>query len=118
LPLFSGFNSTYLDFTLFKVLQLQFGADLYYNTKYYANSYMPATGVFYTQNTMLIGDYPYVDVFANAKLKRLRFFIKYERASNLPSDISEISKTYGYFIPSYPYNPGIVKYGLSWTFYD
>jgi hypothetical protein len=111
LPDFSGFNSTYFQFTLFKVLGTQIGWDIYYNTEYYANAYMPATGVFYSQNKRLIGNYPYGDVFANFKLKRARFFVKWERAN------SWIDQR-GFFIPNYSYNPGSLKLGISWTFYD
>jgi hypothetical protein len=111
-PYFSGFNSTYLEFTLFKVLHLQYGVDLFYNSSFYADSYMPETGLFYSQNSIKVGKYPYTDMFLNMKLKRFRFFLKYERVNTwLPN--SE-----GFYLPHYPYNPSQLKYGLSWTFYD
>jgi hypothetical protein len=113
LPAFAGFNSTYTEFQLVKnVLRMQLGFDAFYNTAYYANAYMPATGMYFTQNEKKIGNYPYADVFLNIKLKRARFSIKYENITSLFNSRS------GYFIPHHPFNPGIIKFGVSWTFYD
>ncbi|HEY4788014.1 MAG TPA: putative porin [Bacteroidales bacterium] len=112
IPSFSGFNSTYLGFTLFKVLQLQIGGDIFYNTQFNADSYMPETGLFYSQSTIKVGNYPYADMFLNIKLKRFRFFLKYERVNTF------FPNSEGYYMPHYPFNSSILKYGLSWTFYD
>jgi len=112
IPAFSGFNSTYLEFTLFKVLHLQVGGDVFYNSSFNPNTYMPETGLFYAQNQTKVGKYPYTDMFLNIKLKRFRFFLKYERVNTF------FSHPEGYYLPHYPYNPSILKYGLSWTFYD
>jgi hypothetical protein len=112
IPDFSGFNSTYLEFTLFKVLHLQVGGDVFYNSSFYPNSYMPETGVFYAQDQIKVGKYPYADMFLNMKLKRFRFFLKYERVNTWFPNSS------GYYLPHYPFNPSMIKYGISWTFYD
>ena len=115
LPLFSGFNSTYIEVNLFKkVLKFQLGFDVFYNSVFYANAYMPVTGMFYSQHKQLIGNYnyPFTNVFLNIKVKRLCFFLEYEQINSL--DQSQR----GFFLPQYPYNPGILKYGLSWKFYD
>jgi len=115
LPDFSGFNSTYLEFNLFKkVMKVQFGLDIFYNSAFYAKAYMPVTGQFYSQHSTRIGNYqyPFTNVFLNIKVKRLRFSIGYERINTL------LNNNPAFFLPQYPYNPGILKYGLSWTFYD
>ncbi len=113
LPYFSGFNSTFLEFDLFKrVLKLQLGYDLFYNSAFYANAYMPATGMFYNQRLIKIGSYPYSDMFFNIKLKRTRFTIKYEHFTSL------FQGGKGYFAPHYPITPHVLNFGLSWTFYD
>jgi hypothetical protein len=113
IPYFSGFNSTYLEFNLFKkVMKVQWGIDVFYNSAFYANAYMPVTGIFYSQNNTKISDYPYTNMFLNIKVKRLRFCIEYERINSF------LNNDHGFFLPQYPYNPGILKYGLSWTFYD
>ncbi|HEX2934723.1 MAG TPA: putative porin, partial [Bacteroidales bacterium] len=113
LPAFVGFNTTYAEFQLVKnVLWTQLGFDVFYNTPYYAKAYMPATGMFYAQEEKKIGNSPYSDVFLNIRLKRTRFSIKYENLTGVFNPRS------GYFIPHYPYNPRILKFGVSWTFYD
>jgi len=113
MPLFSGFNSSYLEFFVFKrVLQFQVGYDVFYNSPYYYKAYMPATGLFYSQRELKSKSTPYVDVFLNIKIKRAQLSLKYENITSfttLPA---------GYFTPHYPYNPGILKVGLSWNFYD
>ena len=50
------------------------GFDLYYNTSYYANAYMPSLAVFYQQKEKMLGNHPYVDVFLNVRLKRGQVF--------------------------------------------
>lgn len=113
LPLFSAYNSSYIELKLFKkIMTTQFGYDLRYNTEYYAPGYKPDLGVFHNQRLKKLGNYPYVDVFLNVKLKRMRFFLKLEHVnSNL------LSRTY-YTTLHYPMNSRMLMYGLSWNFYD
>jgi hypothetical protein len=112
IPDFTGFNSTYIAFTMFKVLHVQYGVDVFYNSPFYANTYMPLTGMFYAQDQIKIKNNPYGDMFLNIKLKRFRFFLKYERVNTW------FPNSAGFYLPHYPYNPSLLKYGLSWTFYD
>jgi hypothetical protein len=91
---------------------LQPGIDLSYNTAYYASAYMPATRMFYLQDEKKIGNYIYIDVFVNLMIKRFRFFIKYQHLNALWGENDY------YMVPHYPMQGGILKYGLSWSFYD
>jgi len=91
---------------------LQPGIDLFYNTAYYASAYMPATRMFYLQDEKKIGDYVYMDVFINLMVKRFRFFIKYQHLNSL------WSQSRYYMVPHYPIQERIIKFGLSWSFYD
>ncbi len=112
IPKYSGFLSTFLAFNLIgKNLIVQFGTDFYYNAKYFANSYLPVTSIFYSQTQAQINNYPYTDVFLNFKIKRTRFFFKYEHIDGFLPHTS-------YFIPNYPVDPPLLKFGISWTFYD
>jgi hypothetical protein len=58
------------------------GFDLFYNTSYYANAYMPPLAIFYQQQEKQLGNYPYLDVFLNVRLKRVRFFLNYEHINS------------------------------------
>jgi len=117
LPLFAFHQSTFLEHNIhFKLtegnLLVQIGFDLFYHSSYYAKAYMPSTGLFYLQDKKELGDFPFVDLFLNIKLKRTRFFFKFE---NMAAGL--ISYDY-YTILHYPMNPSMFKMGLSWTFYD
>jgi hypothetical protein len=93
-------------------LNTQFGADVTYHTQYYPYSYMPATGRFYRQDQVKTGNYPFINVFLNLKLKRTRIFIMLDH-------VNSGLMGYNYFmIPSYPQNIRMLRYGLAWTFYN
>ncbi|MCK4663887.1 MAG: putative porin [Bacteroidales bacterium] len=117
LPEIVIYNSTYFNRDIkFKLtgglIKFQIGFDVFYNTEYYAPAYMPATGQFYVQNEKLIGDYPFVDVFINLKIKRARLFFKMEH-------INEGILEKEYFTSlHYPVNERAFKFGVSWGFYD
>jgi hypothetical protein len=93
-------------------LNFQLGADVTYNTTYHPYSYMPATGRFYRQDKITAGDYPYVNVFLNFKVKRTRAFIMFDHVN------AGLSGAKSDMVPSYPMNIRMLRYGLSWTFYD
>ncbi len=113
LPLASWKTSNYWEQNLFKdVLITQFGFDLYINTPYLGNAYMPATGVFYLQNDQEIGGYPFLDAFFSVRLKRFRLFVSY---NNVLSGL--VSNNY-FTLSDYPIKPRYLRFGLAWTFYD
>lgn len=112
LPMLTLFHNLYYHDKWFNVLSVQLGANVRYHTAYYAPAYMPATGQFYSQKEMEIGDYPVMNVYANFHLKRTRFFIEYYHVNQL------FMKGLYYSMPHYPVNPAILKMGLTWNFYD
>jgi hypothetical protein len=97
-------------------LNFQLGVDVTYNTLYHSYSYMPATGRFYRQDKVSAGDYPYMNVFLNFKVKRTRVFVMFDHVNyglmggSLPSNYD--------MVPNYPMNIRMLRYGLSWTFYN
>ncbi len=93
-------------------LNTQFGAEVFYNTAYYGYVYVPATGRYFRQDKILTGDYPYINVFINLKIKRTRIFFMFDHIN---------AKYTGYnyiMVPSNPMNIRMFRYGLAWTFYD
>lgn len=97
-------------------LNLQLGADATYNTLYHPYAYMPATGVFYRQENVTAGKYPYINVFINLKVRRTRFFLMFD---HMNAGLMGQNIRYNYYmVPSYPQNIRMFRYGLSWTFYD
>ncbi len=118
LPEFSGYAALYwAPNVYFKdtggKIRFQLGADAYYWTSYYGQAYSPALSHFYNQKEQLIGNYPFVGIFWNVEIKRLRFYIRYEHANY------GLTKPSNYFLaPNYPSNRSTVRYGIVWTFYN
>ena len=113
-PLVSAFLSYYYEFWVKRdVLRAQIGLDGRFNTSYYAQGYNPALSVFYNQNEVQVGNYPYIDAFISAKWKRMRILLKYQHLNKGLFGNGE-----AFQIARYPLNPGMFKIGISWTFYD
>lgn len=112
LPMLTLFHNLYYDGLWFKVLTVQAGVDVRYHSLYYAPSYMPATGQFHIQDKQKIGNYPHMNVYINAHLKRTRFFAQYYHVNNL------FMRGDYYSMPYYPIYPAQFRMGVSWNFYD
>lgn len=115
-PSLNIFTNLYLKFKIAKVLSVELGGDAYFFTKYYAPDYVPQLGQFaIQQNTdsrIELGGYPFVDVYANLHLKRARFFI-------MMSHINSGSGNKMQFLsPHYPTNSSVLRFGVSWNFYN
>lgn len=112
LPSAAGFISFNYKTIISKVMYTQLGVDTRYNTSFYADAYQPGTARFYLQNTQKIGNYPYIDLHVNLKLKRTRFYFKMmNSASGLVGD-------HFYAAPDYPYYRRTYRIGVAWSFYD
>ena len=112
LPTLTLYHNLYYDDIWFKVLSMQVGVNVRYHSAYYAPSYMPATGQFYSQSKILIGNYPVMNAYLNFHLKRTRFFFEYYHVNHL------FMKGAYFSMPNYPIDPTITKLGVSWNFYD
>ena len=97
-------------------LNAQLGADVTYNSLYYPYSFMPATGVFYRQALVTAGNYPYINLFVNFKVKRTRIFIMFDHFNS--GLMGQSIKYNYYYVPNYPMNIRMLRYGFVWTFYD
>lgn len=99
--------------TLFKgVLELEIGINGRYFSSFYANNYLPALRTFYAQDDEQFGNYPYFDVYLNAKIKRARIFFKYEQLNSgfMPQN---------YFISPHYSNPDAgLKFGVIWQLFN
>ena len=110
LPSISAYSNMYLAVKLAKVLTVQLGANVYYNTAYYAPYYEPATQQFQVQDEVKVGNYPLVNAYVNFHLKQARFFVM---AYNLSSKFADPN----YFsLAHYPLNPMVLKMGIAVTF--
>jgi hypothetical protein len=112
LPVWNFYSSIYYSHYLYKVMKIQLGAEIYYHTKFYADSYEPSTTQFYLQNHTKTGGYPMINLYANAKLKRTSAFVILSHANSLFDMGNFISS------PAYPLDQMAFKFGFFWTFYD
>ncbi len=113
IPDLSYYTSNFLGFTVVKnALTAEIGFDLYYYTKYRALAFAPSSGTFYNQDIREIGNYPYLNLFVNAKLKHTRFYVRWDHPYS-----GLIRKDY-FHVLSYPDRGRVLKLGISWTFYD
>jgi hypothetical protein len=112
LPTLSAYSSLYYSHYLFKVMQIQLGADVYYHTPFKANKYEPSTTRFYIQNEITTGAYPIINLYANAKLKRTSAFVQMVHANSM-FKFGEFFST-----PHYPLEQMLLRFGILWTFYD
>lgn len=112
-PKFVFRQSTFYSNHFFKkALYLQTGFIVNYFSSYYANDYNPVIGDFMIQSNKEIGNYPVVDVFLNAKIQTFRVYLKYEHINAL------FSKNYYYAAPNQPFRDSIIRFGVTWDFFQ
>ena len=110
LPKLSIYSNMFLQFTIARVLHVQFGVDCNYYTKYYAPAYNPATMTFHSQRETQCGNFAFMNAYANMKLKKTRFFVMFSHVNQ-----SLFGGSY-FAIPHYPLNAMKFQMGLSVDF--
>ena len=101
----------YSDHLFKKAMYLQTGFTLSYFSKYNMNAYDPVLAEFYIQNESILGGFPRLDFFINAKIQQTRLFLKAEHFN------SSITGYNYYSAPNYPYRDFIVRFGIVWNFF-
>jgi hypothetical protein len=93
-------------------LQLNFGVQGQAYQSFYAYAYMPATQAFYLQDRRTTGNYPFVDIYLNARIRPVTFFVKVENV------LYRFAGTNYSLVPGY-YQPDLaLRFGISWMFFD
>jgi putative beta-barrel porin len=112
-PEISGVIDLYFRSSIFKqAATLQTGFQINYFSEFYADAYMPALRLFYKQNEIKIGNYPYADFYITLMVKRARLFFKMSHFNGYFSN-------YSYFkTPHYPARDASIYFGVSWRFHD
>ncbi|MGL5689922.1 MAG: putative porin, partial [Bacteroidales bacterium] len=111
LPDLMLYHNLYFNTAIARVLKIQIGVDLRYWSKYYGQTYQPATNMFVNQQNIEIGNYPLMNVYVNFNLKKARFFVMMYNVNQGLFGGDE------YFsMPGYPIAPRSFKFGLSWNF--
>ena len=116
LPALNIFSNLYLKFKIAHVLDVELGGNVTYFTKYEAPDFCPMINQFAVQKNTAsrveLGEFPFVDVYANLKLKGVRFFV-------MMSNVLYSSANRKYFTtPQYPMNGSVMHMGVSWPFFN
>lgn len=106
------FNTFFFNQTFFKVLRTNLGFDVRYNTPFQSYSYSPSTSQFYLGNGGQLNTEPVVDVWLRASLRKANIFVKYDYANQ-----GLFSRGF-YTTSRYPMPDSMLKFGVSWNFYD
>ncbi len=112
-PQFITRNSLYFFDHIFKgdPLFLQTGITFKYFSSYYMNDYNPLLSEFSIQNDRKYGGYPMFDIFINAEISRVRFYLLFEHVN------ADFTGYNYYSAPDYPYRDFKVRFGLVWNFF-
>ena len=116
LPDLNIFSDLYFKFIYYKRLHMEVGVNALYFTRYKAPGYCPAVGAFHLQSdshVQEVGGYPLLSGYVNCMLRGVRFYVMYYHFND-----GLMSNRDSFIVPGYPANPGMVKFGLSWTFFD
>ena len=116
MPALNVFTNLYLKFRIARELSVELGADATYFTEYYAPDFCPQLNQFAVQeeasSRMKLGNYPFIDAYANLHLKHTRFFLMF-------SHVTGGSGNKMYFLtPHYPLNGRVMHIGVSWNFFN
>ena len=93
-------------------LQLCVGAQVEYYNQFRPYAYMPATQTFYIQDRYQAGNFTFVDVFLNARIRPVSFFIKMENVLH-----GMLGTNYS-MVPGYYQPERALRFGLTWLFFD
>ncbi|PAW95245.1 hypothetical protein CKK33_17750 [Mucilaginibacter sp. MD40] len=105
------YSSLYYKAQLF-TLNSQFGINARYNTTYLAPSYALSIGQFYNGPDVTFTSYPVASLFFKATLVRTNIFVQYDYVNQ-----GLFSKGF-YTVNRYPQMDRVLKFGVSWTFYN
>lgn len=106
-------NISFYENSFFKdVLKIQVGFDVRFINGYEAWSRYAPYNIMYAGIEEKLPYTITLDLFLNANVKRMNFFLKYENVNyGYPRD-------YNYLLPHYPAEPRAFRFGLSWMFFD
>jgi len=115
-PALNVFTNLYLNFKVARVLSVELGANATFFTQYEAPDFCPQLNQFAVQENadcrIKLGNYPFVDVYANMHLKRARFFLMMNNV------LGRVGNRMAFLTPHYPVNSSVLHIGVSWNFFN
>lgn len=106
------YNSFYFGARLFKAIGMSLGIDARWNSPFPATSYAIDVSQFYNGDAVEFSSYPIIDVWAKFALKRANIFLRYDY-------VNQGLQSNGYYtVNRYPMPNRLLKFGVTWNFYD
>ena len=116
LPTLNAFSNLYVEFMIAGVLRVELGGAATWFSKYYAPDFCPAINQYAvqenSQSRVELGNFPFVDVYANLHLKHARFFLMMQNAT-----AKSFNRKY-FLAPHYAQNESVIHFGVSWNFFN
>ena len=116
LPTWNLFTNLYLEFKIAHVLRVELGAAGTWFSKYDAPHFCPQLNQYAVQESpkriVELGNFPFVDLYANLHLKHARFFVMMNNAAAKRFD------QMAFLAPHYPQNRSVMRMGVSWNFFN
>ena len=121
LPKLNVFSNLYLKFKVADVLSVELGASATWYTKYEAPEFLPQLNQFAIASAVSesrefsrrkLGNFPFVDAYANLHLKHARFFVMMSNVTG--TSFNRLS----FLTPRYPLNRSVLHLGVSWNFFN
>jgi len=112
LPTFHSKHNVHIQGYLFKrALFARLGAEIRLTPSYEGVAFNPVIGSFY-QSDQTLDFYPMTDVYFNGKIKRFRFFLRFENVVNLFEDKVQFQ------VANYPQFDFKFRFGVSWLLFN
>ena len=109
IPKYSLWTDLYINPILFEEsLDLKLGSTVRYFSSFYANAYSPALAHTYLQDNQLVGDFPFLTVYAKIKIESVNITFQF---ANLFDKLSDQSF---YITPNIPYYRSPFQLFVSW----
>jgi hypothetical protein len=102
----------YFGARIFKSIFTNLGFDVRWNSPFPAPSYAINVSQFYNAEPVEFSSYPILDVWAKFALKRANIFLRYDYLNQ-----GWLSAGY-YTVNRYPMPNKLLKFGVTWNFYD
>ena len=121
LPKLNVFSNLYLKFKIADVLSVELGASATWFTEYEAPEFLPQLNQFAVASAVSeksdfsrrkLGNFPFVDAYANLHLKHARFFVMMTNVTG--TSFNRMS----FLTPRYPLNRSVLHLGVSWNFFN
>ncbi|MGP2569646.1 putative porin [Ornithobacterium rhinotracheale] len=95
-----------------KNAQVMVGTSAYYYSKFKSRAFFPILNEWQLQNREDIGNYPYVDIFANLKVRQMRIYLRGENISSfvLPGKYL--------YTPKQPAKDFKIQIGINWFLFS